>query len=311
MSMPKFHELMRPALVLLDKQGQCTVAELEAFAAKEFSMTDEELAERLDKSGQRRIRNRIGWAVTDLEKAKYLAYGPKKGTYLATDEGRAFLATHPKPFKPADLYAESADFRAWKDAYKAKKASDDDPVSPQPLQVEATPQEMMESAYEEMRAALGDELLQRVYGQDPYEFEHTVAKLLKAMGYGDTVGQSIVVTPKSGDDGVDGFVREDRLGFDVVYYQAKRWALDRVVTRPDVNTFAGALLNKQTSKGLFITTAKFSKKAVDYAQSLTQPRIILVDGAKLAELMIDHNVGVGVVETFEVKAIDSDFFGDD
>jgi restriction system protein len=152
-------------------------------------------------------------------------------------------------------------------------------------------------------------LLQKVYSQDPYDFEHTVAKLLKAMGYGDTWDQSVQVTKKSGDDGVDGLVREDRLGFDVVYYQAKRWALDSTVGRPDINAFAGALLGKGASKGVFITTGRFSKAAREYAESLKQQRVVLVDGNQLADYMIDHNVGVSPVETFEVKAIDSDFFG--
>lgn len=310
MSMPKFHELLRPVLVFLDQNGVSSVSDLESHVAKEFSLTPEELSERLEKSGQRRILNRLGWATVDLEKAKYISYGTKRGTYDITDEGRTFLLAHPNPVTTNDLYACSDDFRAWKDAYLSKKPVSLDNISNTENMSEETPQEIMELAHAELRNALCDELLKKVYAQNPYEFEHTVARLLKAMGYGDTVGQSIQVTKKSGDEGVDGFVREDRLGFDVVYYQAKRYVLDKKVGSPDLNAFAGAMLSKHSSKGLFITTAQFSNPAIDYVKSLTSPRIILVDGKKMAELMIDHNVGVSVVESFEIKSIDSDFFGE-
>lgn len=312
MPMPQWHEFMRPVLETLDKHGTRTVAELEAYVAQVFSLTDEELAERLTKSGQRRIRNRLGWATTDLEKAKYLAYGKKKGTYVATDEGRMFLQKHDGPITINDLITSSEDFRAWKSGDKTGKNNSEAVVDVDAKDsTVATPQEVMEAAHAELRVALRDELLQKVHSQDPYEFEHTVAKLLRAMGYGDSWGKSVQVTKKSGDGGVDGFVREDRLGFDMVYYQAKRWALDSTVGSPEINAFVGALLGKGASKGVFITTGRFSKAAREYADGLKQQRVVLVDGAQLAEYMIDHNVGVSTVETFEVKAIDSDFFGGD
>lgn len=303
---------MRPVLVALDQHGTRTATELEAYAAEVFGMTDAELAERLS-SEQRRIRNRLGWATTDLEKAKFLEYGDKKGTYVATNAGRTFLASHPGPITDKDLLAESPDFAAWRaQSSKAKQKNPSKALAQATLPLptaSATPQEVMEAAYAEIKEALCDDLLQRVYAQDAYEFEHTVAKLLKAMGYGDSWGTSVQVTQKSGDGGVDGLVREDRLGFDVVYYQAKRWKLDATINAPEIQSFVGALIGKGSSKGLFITTAKFSQGARKYADGLKQQRVVLVDGKQMAELMVDHNVGVSTVETFEIKSIDSDFFG--
>lgn len=306
MAMPQWHELMRPVLEALNEHEMQTVAELEAYVAQVFNMTDEELAERLEKSGQRRIRNRLGWATTDLEKAKYLSYGKKKGTYLATNEGRTFLLKHPGAITANDLMESSTEFRAWREGAKTAKNADASTTTEEPT---ATPQETMEAAHSELRTALCDELLQKVHAQDPYEFEHTVASLLKAMGYGDSWGKSVQVTKKSGDGGIDGFVREDRLGFDMVYYQAKRWDIDSTVGSPQINAFVGALLGKGASKGVFITTGKFSKAAKEYAEGLKQQRVVLIDGRQLAELMVDHNVGVSTIEVFEIKAIDSDFFG--
>lgn len=155
---------------------------------------------------------------------------------------------------------------------------------------------------------MSEDLLQEIMQKSPWFFEHLVGELLNAMGYGAAVEESLRVTSKSNDEGIDGVVKEDKLGFDSVYYQAKRWDLDRTVGRPDIQSFVGALSGKGATKGLFITTAKFSNSAREYAESSGSPRIVLVDGRALANLMIDSDVGVSTVSVFKVKQLDSDFF---
>lgn len=309
MPMPKWHEMMRPVLEHLSSIEIASSKELEAHVAEAFSMTDEERAERL-KSGQLRIYNRMFWAITDLEKARYLSYGEQRGTYRITDAGRDFLDSHQGPIMAKDLEASSPSFKAWRTEYRAKKkgAGQKDDAGQAPVDDETSPLEAMDSSYRVIRDALSDDILQAIMGQSPFFFEHLVAKLLVAMGYGESIEGRAEVTPQSGDEGIDGIVKEDRLGFDSVYYQAKRWDLDRTVGRPDIQAFSGALSGKGASKGLFITTAKFSKAARDFAEGLHAQRIVLVDGKTLANLMIDYSVGVSTVQTYEIKSIDSDFF---
>lgn len=309
MTMPKWHEIMRPVLEKLAADGGYVGSkELTAALVEHFEMSDEERAERLA-SGQLRLSNRMGWALVDLEKAGFLAYGEKRGTYCITDAGRAYLAEHDEPLTAELLFKVSPSFAAWKTAYK-NKAKENDSGAEVDKGETASPQETMEAAAQELRDALSDKVLQAVMERDPYFFEHLVGRLLEAMGYGAGPGGEVVVTQKSGDEGVDGLVKEDRLGFESIYYQAKRWDLDSTVGRPAIQSFVGALSGKGANKGLFITTAKFSSAAREYAENLHEPRIVLVDGAALAGLMIDHGVGVSTVATYEVKALDSDFFSD-
>ena len=289
MTMPKWHETMRPILAALDNAtGYLKGPDLIEAVACAFDMAEEERAERLN-SGQPRLYNRTYWGITDLEKAKLLEYGNARGTYRITDAGRTFLATHGGPITAKDLYDGCPAFRAW----KAEQAS---------------PQEAMESAHAEIRDALADELISAIMGKDPFFFEHLVARVLVAMGYGEGVSERAQVTQKSGDSGIDGVVKEDRLGFDAIYYQAKRWDPSRIVGRPDVQAFVGALSGKGASKGLFITTSSFSDAAREYAEGLRGQKVVLVDGRALAGLMIDCNVGVSTRAVYEVKAIDADFF---
>ncbi len=309
MTMPKWHETMRPILDALDKtEGYLKGPDLIDAVARAFGMTDEERSERLD-SGQSRLYNRTYWGITDLEKAKLLEYGDARGTYRITEAGRAFLAGHDGGITAKDLYEECPSFRTWKDGYRSKKK---DPEPDRAQSEEATeqtsPQEAMESAHAEIRDALADELISAVMGKDPFFFEHLVARVLVAMGYGGGEAGRARVTQKSGDEGIDGMVKEDRLGFDAIYYQAKRWDPERTVGRPDVQAFVGALSGKGASKGLFITTARFSDAAREYAEGLRGQKVVLVDGKALARLMIDYNVGVSTRAVYEVKAVDTDFF---
>ena len=218
MTMPKWHETMRPILeALAHVDGYLAGTDLQDAVAIEFDMTNDERAERL-KSGQSRLYNRVYWGITDLEKAKLLEYGEKKGTYRITDAGRTYLSDYPGPITAKGLYENCTAFKKWKDGYqaasKAKNASEPEGVST--LEDQESPQEAMESAYGEIRDALVDDLISIIMGKDPYFFEHLVGKLLVAMGYGESLDSRADVTKKSGDEGIDGVVREDRLGFGTI-----------------------------------------------------------------------------------------------
>ena len=309
MTMPKWHEIMRPVLVVLNEAGDClSSSELYETTAEEFHLTGAERDERI-KSGEKRFHNRLSWAIMDLRKANLLEYGEKHGTYKITDDGIAFLSRHSKPFGPKELMDECPSFKKWKTAYLEKNQKyGQAQTSIHSEEEEMSPQEAMAKADKDIRDALADELLQNVVGMNEYDFEFLVAKLLVAMGYGQSLEEPATVTPKSNDGGIDGIVKEDRLGFDNVYYQAKKWALGSVVSKPEVQKFSGALNERHAQKGLFITTARFSSGACDFADTVSGQRIVLVDGKVLAHLMIDYNVGVTVKETYTIKAIDTDFF---
>ena len=309
MTMPKWHEMMRPVLSALAGADVLTSDDLSRAVVDEFHLTQEEQSERL-KSGQLRYYNRMYWAITDLNKAGFLEYAEGRGKYRITDAGRSFLERHDSPITVRDLMAESQPFREWKRGYQAaeKEARQRNAGDPSEEADASSPQETMQSAYSEMRDALADELLQAIMHQSPWFFEYLVGKLLEAMGYGDSSEGSVQVTQKSNDEGIDGIIKEDRLGFDKVYYQAKRWGADHVVGRQDIQSFVGALSGKGATKGLFITTSRFTSSAVNYAAGLSNQKIVLVDGKRLADLMIDFGVGVSTVQTFEVKVLDDDFF---
>ncbi|MBO7395071.1 MAG: restriction endonuclease, partial [Ruminococcus sp.] len=175
-----------------------------------------------------------------------------------------------------------------------------------------SPQERIESALKELNDELIDELMNEIMKISPYDFERLVVKLLISMGYGTMEGNKDAVTPKSGDAGIDGIVRADKFGFDSIYIQAKQWKQDILVSRPEIQKFIGALATTQgATKGIFITTSDFTKSAVEVITKQTQNKIILVNGKQLAKLMIEYNLGVSTVATYQVKRIDSDFFNED
>lgn len=164
---------------------------------------------------------------------------------------------------------------------------------------------MIDSAMKQINSAVADCLMQEILKMEWYDFEKLVVKLLSAMGYGEPV-----TTKKSGDDGIDGLIKADKFGFDTIYVQAKQWQLDSTITRPDIQKFLGALVGQGASKGLFITTARFSKEAILFTQRHLQQKIILVDGNKLTKLMIEYNLGVSIESTLQIKRIDYDFFSE-
>ena len=232
-----------------------------------------------------------------------LLESPKRGSFRITDRGREALALQPEKVNLAFLarYPELQEFRAPK---KGTEGTTDLVATDE----NQTPDEVLESAYLTLRQALVSELLDQVKGGTPSFFEKLVVDLLVAMGYGGTLEDAASVVGKSGDEGIDGVIKEDRLGLDVVYIQAKKW--EGNVGRPELQKFVGALQGKRARKGVFITTAGFTKEAAKYIRYL-DTKVILVDGDQLAQYMIDFNVGVSTKASYELKKIDTDYFEDE
>ncbi|WP_270303920.1 winged helix-turn-helix domain-containing protein [Baileyella intestinalis] len=298
MAIPKYDELMKPMLEAISDGGRYTMKSLERILADREKLTDAELKELLPSGRQTVFKNRIGWAKTYLKKAGLL-YSPARATVEITDAGRQVLKENPDKInsKYLDRFPGFHDF-----------VTVSDEVEPSVQDTESrdmTPDDMLEESYKKITDSLADELLEEVMKIKPYTFEKLVVDLLSHMGYG-ALEYGSHATVASGDDGIDGIIMEDKLGFNLIYMQAKEWALDRVVGQPEIQNFVGAIAGKH-GDGLFVTTARFSQKAVDYA---AQHHIILIDGKKLARLMIEYNFCVSVKKSFEIKSIDTDALND-
>lgn len=297
MPVPKYDELMKPLLEAV-KDGQTyKFKDVTAMLAKELGLSSADLAEMLPSGRQTVFKNRVGWAKTYLKKAG-LIESPARATIIITEAGKKVLADDPK--KIDSKYLER--FPSFVDFTTVSKADDaDDPTPAAAKSTDLTPDDQLEEAYKQINASLASDLLAEVLKITPYTFEKLVVDLLSKMGYG-TVAYGSHATIASGDDGIDGVIMEDKLGFSLIYMQAKEWAVDKVVGQPDIQSFVGAIAGKH-GDGLFVTTARFSQKARDYANT---HHIILIDGERLAKLMIEYNFCVSTRKTFEIKAIDTD-----
>jgi restriction system protein len=251
------------------------------------------------------FHNRVGWARTYLKNAGLLR-SSKRGLFQITEPGRALLAENPKRIDVAllDRYEAFRDFRSRRREKAEEPEAPSTPIQPEPV-AEETPEEALARAYGKLRRNIEVELLEQVKAASPAFFERVVIDLLVAMGYGGSRQDAGRAIGRSGDEGIDGIIKEDKLGLDAIYVQAKRW--DATVGRPEIQKFAGALQGQRANKGVFITTSEFSSDAEDYASRITS-KIILIDGERLATLMVDHNVGVNAVGVYELKRIDSDYF---
>lgn len=306
MEIPDYQTLMRPVLALMQDERDWTSRAIREAIAEEFSLSAEQLEERLPSGRDTTFRNRVGWALTYLYRAG-VCDRPRRSVYRINDRGMTLLAEHPHRIDNAvlDGFEEFRTFRA-RDPAAPRSSRRATPGSSSADSSVATPEERVAAAYREMRAALGSEVLDRVREQDPDFFEQVVLDVLQAIGYGGSRQDAAERLGRSGDGGVDGVIREDKLGLDLIYVQAKRWA--NTVGRPEIQQFVGALNGQRASKGVFITTSGFSREGMEYADSVN-PRVILVDGTELAELMVDHDVGVTVATRYEIKRIDLDYFG--
>lgn len=301
MALPKYDEFYRLVLNALQDGKSHSMKEVRNSIAQTLHLTEQDLSETLS-NGSSVYAGRVGWAKTYLKKAEMIDF-PQRGYITITPAGQSLLASN-EPITNALLAKLSS---AFLDFYRPQSgnstSTQSDSGNPQ-ISTPETPQETFERVYNLINEQLADELLNDVLNQSPVFFEHLVVDLMKAMGYGDGL-----VTKYSGDDGIDGIIHEDKLGFNLIYIQAKRWKPDITITKPELQKFAGAMMGPpKVEKGLFITTAKFSPKAKEYA---TAQHIILVDGKKLTELMIEYGVGVSTQKAYLIKRIDSDYFSDD
>ncbi|MES2922294.1 MAG: restriction endonuclease [Verrucomicrobiota bacterium] len=297
MAVPTYDTLMRPILVRATKEA-ITRRSMNEAMVEEFQLTDEERAELLPSGSSTFIANRVGWAMTFLTKAG-LIKKVEKFTYRATEAAGPFLMKYPNGFSDKDLKSIHGYEAAWE-----KKAAKD-PKQESTTTSTATPEDLIGNAINQLSDSLRTELLEQLSAVDPFRFEQIVIDLLFGMGYGGSREEAAKVTKKSGDEGIDGIINEDRLGLDVIYVQAKRWK--STVGRPDVQGFVGALAGKQAQKGVFITTSNFTGDAIQFARGLSQ-KVILIDGVRLADLMIEHNIGVSTTRTIALKRIDTDYF---
>ena len=301
--LPTWDEFLRPLLDLALEQPIMRRTGVQKVADK-FSFSDEIRSSRT-KTGQTHIQNRAGWAMSALVKAKFIKKHPSaKFTYEITDTGRKYLNQHQGPITHHDLKNLDGYEEAWKEATLRKQEARAKNSPPSNLDT-STPDDLIESAVTELDENLRNTLLDHLLNSDPYHFEQIVIDVLVAMGYGGSREEAAQVTKKSNDGGIDGIINEDRLGLDVIYVQAKRY--QNKVGRVDVQNFVGALAGHQAHKGIFITTSDYNSNAIDFANTVPQ-KIILIDGNRLANLMIEHNVGVSTERVIEMKRIDTDYF---
>lgn len=305
MAIPEYQALMLPVLRLA-ATGVTRVPDAATAIADQLGLTEPEREEMLPSGRQRVLHNRIHWAKFYMAKAG-LIDSPARGRFVASAEGKALLATQPATtVETLKTYPAFAQFYAGDARASPAKAS----VAEAAATATATPEEQIDAAQGVLHAALKAELLQRVLAQSPAFFERAIVDLLVAMGYGGSHEGAALSLGRSGDGGVDGMIDEDRLGLDRIYVQAKRYAPHVGVGRPDVQGFVGSLVGFGASKGVFVTTSSFSVPAIDFVRHLPQ-RVVLIDGTRLAELMIEHGVGVRVSRTIAVKRLDEDFFADE
>lgn len=302
MAVPDFQTMMLPFLKFASDSKEHSNSEVSAFLAQHFNLSEDEIAERIPSGLETKIKNRVSWISTHLKKAK-LIENPKRGAFKITNRGIDLLNQNPKRIDMKILRT----FPEYVESIKSKNETYPQYIS-EIKESSVTPEESLETAYQTIRNALATEILDKVKSCSPSFFERLVVELLVAMGYGGTLQDAGKAVGKSGDGGIDGIIKEDRLGLDVIYLQAKRW--EGNVSRPEIQKFAGALLGNQARKGVFITTSDFTKEAKDYVKTITS-NIILINGEELAELMIDYNVGVSVATTYEIKKIDSDYFSEE
>lgn len=295
---PDYQTCMLPLLKYAEDKNEHKFSDAVEYLSDEFALTKEERKELLPSKTQDVITNRIGWARTYLKKAGLLE-DTRRGYFKITERGLSVLSENLE--KLSTKYLQKFDeFIAFREKHIEKDTS-----SEIELTTEATPEEMLETGFAKLSENLIDDLLAKIEESSPSFFEHLVVDLLVHMGYGGSFSEAAQVVGKSGDEGIDGIIKEDKLGLDTIYIQAKRWK--GVVGRPEIQKFAGALLGQKASKGVFITTSSFTKEAEEYVSSVDR-KVVLIDGTKLATLMIEHNVGISTVRTFEIKRIDSDYF---
>jgi restriction system protein len=304
MSIPDYQSLMLPLLKAAADGKEHRKRDVLNDLAKQFELTESERKALLPSGNQAIFDNRLGWARTYLKKAGLIEY-TQRGHFQLTDPGKDVLAHKPQVINVAYL----RQFPEFVEFHSPKRTPTDVEPPDSPESITETPEELLASGSLKLRRQAEQELLGRVKACPAEFFERLVVKLLTTIGYGGSLADAGNAIGKAGDGGIDGVIKEDKLGLDLLYIQAKKWD-DTTVGRPEIQKFVGALHGKRARKGIFMTTSTFSKEATEYAEGV-ETKVILIDGARLTELMFDYGVGVTTVNSYVVKRIDSDFFDDE
>ena len=302
MPIPDFQTLMRPLLDAHTDGKEHLNRDLVAQLADQFELTEDERREMLPSGGARLFDNRIGWAKSHITQAGLLI-SPRRAISVITERGREALRHNPKRI---DLHVLIG-FEDYRELRNRRKTPEEKEITELEVEDSQTPEELLENAYLQVRRRIESELLAQIKSSPPEFLERVVVDLVVRMGYGGSRKDAGEALGRSGDEGIDGIIKEDPLGLDIIYLQAKRW--EGTVGRPEIQKFAGALQGQRARKGIFITTSTFSADALEYASRI-ETKIILIDGPRLSKLMFDHGVGVATASNYEVKKIDSDYFTD-
>jgi restriction system protein len=303
---PDYQSLMLPLLRLVSDKQQHKYRDLVEKLAIEFQVTEEERKELLASGNQAIFDNRVGWAKTYLKKAGLLD-SPQRATFVITEIGIETLRHNPDRID-AKFLRQFPAFVEFQTSSRVDKNEEEEIIAQ--TQSKHTPEENLDIAYRQIRKSLASELLNKVVDLSPAFFERLVVELLVKMGYGGSISDAGKAIGKSGDEGIDGTIKEDKLGLDIIYIQAKRWKRGSVVGRPELQKFVGALAGQGAKKGIFITTSNFTKEALEYAPK-NETKIVLIDGEQLAQLMVDYNLGCTTQQIYELKKIDHDYFGEE
>jgi restriction system protein len=303
MAVPDFQSLMLPFLEVLQDGKEIAMRDLTAALASRFRLTEAELEEHLPSGPQSLFYNRVAWAKTHLKNAG-LIENPVRGKVRISESGRKVLLKKPPAINCRFLKQFPSYLTFIGQSLGDNTASSEEAI----IESTQTPLELMESSFNALRKATAEELLAKLKACSPAFFEQVVVRLLHAMGYG-SVKEDASVMGKPGDGGIDGIIREDKLGLDVVCIQAKRW--EGTVGRPVVQGFVGSMDYIRAKKGVILTTSQFTKDALDFVDRIEGKKVVLIDGAKLTTLMIEHNVGVTTSKLYELKEVSNDFFDED
>lgn len=305
MAVPDFQTMMLPILECFGDGQIHTDKDVQNWLIDYFALTEDDVSERLPSGAQSRLYNRVSWSRYYLQQSGLLEK-VGRNRFQITQRGVNVLTQKPTriDMRFLEQFPEYIEFRQ----RKKSRTGSETTVTEEVVETDATPEEALEASYQSLRAGLADELLERIKSLSPRFFERLVIDLLVAMGYGGSRVDAGQAVGRSGDEGIDGIIKEDKLGLDVIYVQAKRW--QNTVGRPEIQGFAGSLEGQRARKGIFITTSNFAPSARDYVSRI-EKKIVLIDGQELAELMIDYGIGVSQKAVYVVKRIDEDYFNED
>lgn len=298
---PDFQTIMLPMLQLLADGNSKTLNEVMQILGQHYKLTQEHLKIKVPSGQMGLFRNRVGWTRSYLKKAGLIKY-PERGVYQITEEGKQFLKTNPSKLRMKQL-EQFPQYQEWRNTFNEPNVKNEKKTNV----TSQTPEEVLANTISELKKELATELLDKLKENSFQYFENFVIQLLQKMGYGEFREDATQHTGRTGDDGIDGIISQDRLGLENVYIQAKRFT-NNSVGSPEIRNFIGSLALQGVSKGVFLTTSRFSSSAIQTAIDSKQQKIVLIDGKELTELAIEYNLGVQVSETIQIKKIDLDYF---